>query len=97
MEEGGVQGEGHEEIRSPRREEGGCRSIEAIAIKLVTSAEQGRRLSQEEEEEEEEGRGREEGREGQGFTFSSNLLPSLTGGQEPSLVNTGIVGGRKSL
>ena len=93
MEEGGVQGE--EEIKSPRREEGGCRSIEAIAIKLVTSAEQGRRLSQEEPQE--EGRGREEGREGQGFTFSSNLLPSLTGGQEPSLVNTGTGGGRKSL
>ena len=51
MEEKGVEKEGEVE---ERKEEGGLKSIEAIAIKLVSSAEQERRGSREEPMEEEE-------------------------------------------
>ena len=104
MEEKGTQGEEVEE----RKEEGGLKSIEAIAIKLVSSAEQERRGSREEpmEEEEELGEDKREDIATDGkndsnenvFRCSNAMLKTLSTVSEPVLLSaSGCNPGRKSV
>ena len=91
-----------------RKEEGGLKSIEAIAIKLVSSAEQGRRGSREEplekeEEMEEEDVGTDAKTDVDGntnenvFRCSNAILKALPPASEPVLLSAGCNPGRKSV
>ena len=105
MEEKGTQGEEVEE----RKEEGTLKSIEAIAIKLVSSAEQERRGSREEPMEEEElGEDKREeadiATDGKNdsnenvFRCSNAMLKTLSTVSEPVLLSaSGCNPGRKSV
>ena len=103
MEEKGTQGEEVEE----RKEEGGLKSIEAIAIKLVSSAEQERRGSREEpmeEEEEDKGEEADIAKDGKNdsnenvFRCSNAMLKTLSTVSEPVLLSaSGCNPGRKSV
>ena len=87
-----------------RKEEGGLKSIEAIAIKLVSSAEQGRRGSREEPlEKEEEDVGTDAKTDIDGntnenvFRCSNAILKALPPASEPVLLSAGCNPGRKSV
>ena len=94
-----------------RKEEGGLKSIEAIAIKLVSSAEQGRRGSREEplekEEEKEEMEEEDVGTDAKTdidgntnenvFRCSNAILKALPPASEPVLLSAGCNPGRKSV
>ena len=89
-----------------RKDEGGLKSIDAIAIKLVSSAEQERRGSQEEEKEgarEEKNSMEEEQTEDvtsneNVLRCSSAMLKTLSNVSEPVLLSAGCnPGGRKSV
>jgi len=93
--------EGHD-----RKDEGGLKSIDAIAIKLVSSAEQERRGSQEEEKEDEgEEKNQREEEQTEDVTSNENvlrcssaMLKTLSNVSEPVLLSAGCnPGGRKSV
>ena len=98
----------NEEVHD-RKDEGGLKSIDAIAIKLVSSAEQERRISQEEEKEEKEGEREEKNQMEEEHTedvtsnenvlrCSSAMLKTLSNVSEPVLLSAGCnPGGRKSV
>ena len=107
VEEKERQGDGGDLVEE-RKEEGGLKSIEAIAIKLVSSAEQGRRGSREEplekeEEMEEEDVGTDAKTDIDGntnenvFRCSNAILKALPPASEPVLLSAGCNPGRKSV
>ena len=106
VEEKERQGDGGDLVEE-RKEEGGLKSIEAIAIKLVSSAEQGRRGSREEPldkaEMEEEDVGTDAKTDIDGntnenvFRCSNAILKALPPASEPVLLSAGCNPGRKSV
>ena len=110
VEEKERQGDGGDLVEE-RKEEGGLKSIEAIAIKLVSSAEQGRRGSREEplekEEEKEEMEEEDVGTDAKTdidgntnenvFRCSNAILKALPPASEPVLLSAGCNPGRKSV